>query len=349
MNTARRTRRRHVQVVEDGRDVASSRRDIVSRVSLARLAGLRTVLLAVVFGSLGALVPPARTAGETTLSSRERTIVVGRVSEDPKKHFARIEAFASYLARRLESVGIAAPSVVIAKDNQQMLKYLRQGKVDLVSETALSALLFVEQAGAEILLREWKKGVPTYRTVFFARAESGITALPDLRDRTIAFEDRGSTSAFLLPLAMLRREGLEPVELSSPQAVPPAGRVGYAFANGEVNIVTWVARGLVDAGALSDGDWGELARAPEPLKVQLEIFHTSKPIIRSLVVARSGLRPEVKARVKEILLDMHNDPDAADVLKVYNKVKKYDEIKGEVAESLGRARGVFARIRNKME
>ena len=46
---------------------------------------------------------------------------------------------------------------------------------------------------------------------------------------------------------------------------------------------------------------------------------------------------------------MHNDPDATDVLKVYNKVKKYDEIEGEVAESLNGARDVFALVRNKME
>ena len=104
-------------------------------------------------------------------SSKEQTIVIGRVSDDPMKHFPRLETFANYLAPRLESVGIAAVSVLIAKDNQQMITYLREGKVDLLSETALSALLFVEQAGAELLLREWKKGVPTYRTVLFTRAE----------------------------------------------------------------------------------------------------------------------------------------------------------------------------------
>jgi phosphonate transport system substrate-binding protein len=156
-------------------------------------------------------------------------------------------------------------------------------------------------------------------------------------------------SAFLLPLAILRREGLEPVELSSPQAVPPAGRVGYVFAKSEVNVVTWVARGLVDAGAISDGDWDERARTPKPLKAQLEIFHTSKPFIRSLIVARRGLRPEVKARVREILLDMHEDPEGADVLKAYYKVKKYDEIEGEVAESLSEARRVFMFIREELE
>ena len=48
-----------------------------------------------------------------------------------------------------------------------MIKLLQDGHIDIVSETALSALLFEEEAGAEILLLEWKKGVAAYHTVFF--------------------------------------------------------------------------------------------------------------------------------------------------------------------------------------
>ena len=41
----------------------------------------------------------------TELSPRERTIVVGRVSTDPKKTYPRVEKLANYLARRLEPLG----------------------------------------------------------------------------------------------------------------------------------------------------------------------------------------------------------------------------------------------------
>ena len=57
----------------------------------------------------------------------------------------------------------------------------------------------------------------------------------------------------------------------------------------------------------------------------------------------------MKARVKDILLGMHEDPEGADVLKAYYGVKKYDEIEGEVTESLSRARHIFALIRNELE
>ncbi len=72
-------------------------------------------------------------------------------------------------------------------------------------------------------------------------------------------------------------------------------------------------------------------------------------MIRQVILARCGLRPDVKARVRGILHGMQEDPEGADILKAYYGVTKYDEIKGEVAESLSRARGVFAFIRKVLE
>lgn len=291
----------------------------------------------------------ASSAAKPELSSREQTIVLGRVSTDPKKNFPKIEMLARYLARRLEPLGIRAWDVLVAQDNREMIGYLSEGRVDLVSEAVFSALLFSEKAGTEILLREWKKGAPWYHSVFITRKDSGIATLADLRGRKVAFEDPGATTGFLLPLAILKRAGLETVELTSPRDGVPADKVGYAFAIEELNIAAWVARGLADAGAIGSHDWDSLRDAPTLLKKQLHIFHASKPFIRQVILARRGLRPDVKARVKEILRGMHEDPEGADVLKTYYRVKKYDEIEGEAAESVAEARRLFMLIQKELE
>ena len=114
-----------------------------------------------------------------------RTLVIGRVSQHPEKHAQALTDMARYLASKLGHHGITDGAAIIAPDNAQMIKLLRDGTVDVVSETALSALLFEEEAGAKILLREWKKGVAEYHTVFFTRADSGIRTLADLRGRKI--------------------------------------------------------------------------------------------------------------------------------------------------------------------
>ena len=276
-------------------------------------------------------------------------IVVGRISENPKKHYPRLKIFADHLAGNLKGFGPTSGAAVIAKDFKTLAGYLRSGQVDVISETPFTALRLIEETGAEILLREWKKGVAEYRTVFFVRRDSDINTFKDLVGRKIAFEDEGSTSAFLVPLSVLRREGYDLVQLSSPREAPPRDKIGYAFARGEINIAIWVAKGLADAGVFSDLDWEELQRTPEIIKKDLRIFFTSNPILRSLVLVRHGMRPELKMQIKEILLNMHTDDEGRKVLKTYYKVKRYDEIKGEAKRSLEELRLLLARIRPEIE
>ena len=95
-------------------------------------------VILVSLGTLGQVAAAsASSAAKPELTSREQTLVVGRVSEDPKGNFPKIEMLARYLARRLEPLGITAWEVVIAKDNQEIISHLRSGSVDLVSESVL--------------------------------------------------------------------------------------------------------------------------------------------------------------------------------------------------------------------
>ncbi len=127
-------------------------------------------------------------------------IVVGRIAENPKKHYSRLKRLADHLTSKLSGVDRRSGTAIFAKDFETMAGYLRSGQVDVISETPFSALRLVEETGAEILLREWKKGVAEYRTVFFVRRDSEINTFKGLVGRKIAFEDEGSTSAFLVPL-----------------------------------------------------------------------------------------------------------------------------------------------------
>lgn len=306
---------------------------------LLRIAYL-SILLCASHASLGARAaePPASDPDRPV--GRTQTLVVGAVSKDPKSRIPRLEAMSNYLAERLEDVGIRRGAVLIANNNAEMTHMLEVGAVDIVSETVFSGLHFAQEGVAEFLLREWKKGIAEYQTVFIAHRDSGIRSLEDLRGKKMAFEDAGSTSGFLLPLAVLKQSGLEAVEVP-PRGKAPPGVVSYAFAIEEVNIAAWVARGIADAGAFNTQDWDDIGRTPEPLKEDLVIFHVTEPVMRSATLARTGLRADVKARVKQILLQMHEDPVGEGVLLQYSRVAKYDEILGEAASGLDRARQLY--------
>ena len=299
--------------------------------TLRRRPGVAVTAFAAVFALLADAAAEQRPDPKVADEARP-TIVVGKVTEDPRKNHPRLKQMADYLAAKLSQSAVGG--VVMTKDNAGMIRHLRDGTVDLISETPLSAIRLAEEAGAEILLRESKSGVSAYRTVFFTRTDSPIASLADLRGRTVGFEDPGSTSAFLIPLALLRSQGLETVELSSPRDMPPPDKVGYAFAYGELNLVTWVENGLVAAAAFSDVDWQTLDRTPTTIKAELEIFSSSGPIIRSLILAGSALSPDKKAKVTRILLAMHDDPAAVETLRVYYGVTQYDEIDAKITANL---------------
>lgn len=277
---------------------------------------------------------------ESQTAEADRTLVVGVVSHDPKKQFPKLEAMAAYLAERLKDHGIVESAAVVAGSHSEMLTMLRDGTVDVVSETAFSAIHYAEQAGAEILLREWKKGVGEYHSVLIVRRDSGIASLEDLRGKVVAFEDPGSTTGFLLPLATLRQRGLETASVNIGTRPQPT-TVGYGFATEEVNIVTMVSRGIVGAGAISNQDWEDFTRTPDAMKDELAILHESASLLRSTILVRAGLSPAVQAQLKHILLAMDSEQNGRDVLAEYYKVAKYDEIDGAAADSLANARTLY--------
>lgn len=280
-------------------------------------------------------------AAEADAAGKE-TFVLGRVTADARKSYKRLRAMADYLGPRLNDLGIRHTKVKLARSNREMVDFLRRGEVDCFSESPLSALYLAENGGAEILLREWKKGAPSYHTVFIARKGGGIESLSDLRGKKIVFEDPGSTSAYLVPFSILRGLGFTMVEMASVRDPLPAGKGGYVFGREEMNIALWVQRGLADAGAFSNQDWRE--RTPAALKKDLKIIHRTEPILRSVISVRRALRPEIKRRLKQVLLGMHEDPEGRRVLRKYYRVRKYDEFEGEAAAELANAKRIYSLI-----
>ncbi len=268
------------------------------------------------------------------LLKRDQILVLGKVSEDPKKHYKNHKPIADYLVKKTADLGILKAEILFARDNAMMISYLRQGKIDLLTETPFSAIEFVKKGGAEILLRRWKKRVAEYHTIFFTRKDSAIFSLQDLKGKTIAFEDSGSTSSFLLPAATLIQNGFKLVELATPREKPPVDMIGYVFGKNEVNSPTWVVKKLVDAAAFSNLDWDDDGRTIPSMKQDLRIFHKTDSVPRSLELVRGDLSIGLKNRLREVLINAHEDPAAKQALKAYKKTTQFDDLTPEIIKSI---------------
>lgn len=276
-------------------------------------------------------------------------LVLGRTSDDPRTDLAKLQPMVDYVVPRMADVGIRRGRVLMARDSQQMISYLRRGKVDWVTETAGAAMAFEDRAGARIVLSSYREGVDRYASVLVARRDHGIAAIEDLRGRSIAFQNASSTSAYFLPASEILQRGLPLVILSSAADRPGSDLVGFVFARTELNVATWVHKGLVDAGALSELDWDNPRRVPPAFRQDLVVFHRTDAVPRALEMVAAGTEPAVERRLREVLLAARDDPAAAEALEAYWGTTGFRDLDEPMLRSLARLRAGVARIRAEVE
>ncbi|MDP2939915.1 MAG: PhnD/SsuA/transferrin family substrate-binding protein, partial [Candidatus Omnitrophota bacterium] len=91
-----------------------------------------------------------------SLNAAQDTITISRVSDDLPKHYKELKPFIDYLADQLQATGIKQGSVLLARNNQELIQFVKDARVDMVTESPFSAMVLMDKAGMKILLRRWK-------------------------------------------------------------------------------------------------------------------------------------------------------------------------------------------------
>jgi phosphonate transport system substrate-binding protein len=276
-------------------------------------------------------------------------LVLGRISDDPKAHYEQLKALLDYVVPRMKDVGIREGRILMAKDAQQMASYLRRGRVDWVTETAGTGMMLKQRAGAKPLLLTERDGSSHYHAVFFARADSDIRTLDDLRGHSVAFQRPTSTSAYFLPVTELLHRGNSLELLLSPTDKLDSGVVGYVFARSELNISTWVHKRLVDVGAMSNLDWDNPRRVPAAFRPDLRIIGATPSVPRALELVRSDLDPKLEARLRKVLCDAGNDPEARDALQGFFQTTRFLPVDASSQHALDDLADGVGRVRSEVE
>lgn len=276
-------------------------------------------------------------------------LVLGRISDDPKAHYEQLKPLLDYVVPRMADVGITEGRILMARDLQQMGSYLRRGRVDWVTETSANAMRLQDRDGAQPLLLTERNGAREYRTLVFVRADSGITSLDGLLGRSVAFQDTSSTSAYVVPAIMLLERRLPLQVLLSPMDRPDPRSVGYVFARSESNIATWVHKRLVDAGTISNLDWDNQRRIPLSYRDDFRIIAQSPAYPRALEMVRGDLDARIRQRLREVLLEAGNDPDAREALLEFFGTTRFLPIEAGTTRSLDSLRRGVARVRAEVE
>ncbi len=268
-------------------------------------------------------------------------LVLGSVSGNIKKHIARFEPLAAYLAEELADDGITAVDIAVLTSSKEMITAMREERIQLFFDSPLVATGVADAAGGQPFMRRWKDGVASYHSVIIASQNSEIQTIEDLVDHRIGFQEPDSTSGFLLPVALLSRAELDVEQLRSRDSNPTAGTIGYVFTRDDKNTVSWLHRGWVDAAATDPSSFAELDAA---LPGQYRVIARSIEVPRQVVIRSAGLSAALQTRLAKIMAEMHLSENGRAALAQFNDTDRFDDFPDGMTETFDPIRAVLSEL-----
>lgn len=188
---------------------------------------------------------------------------VGMFQPDREKNDATYRPLAAYLASQL-----GRPVQLNTVDSWEGLaKSLANGETDMALMGPWGYVLAHHEAGAQVVSTILYDGKPEYHAIIVTHPKSGIQTLADLKGRTFAFGDKGSTSGYLIPRHHFMTSGINPDTYF--------GKVLYTKHQA---IETQVTQGVLDAGADYDRNRNAMIEQGLIKAEQSRIIWTSAPL-----------------------------------------------------------------------
>jgi phosphonate transport system substrate-binding protein len=190
--------------------------------------------------------------------------------------------------------------LVVTTDYSSMIEAVRFGRIEVAYFGPLSYVL--AKSDIEPFAVGVSKGSPTYKSVIIARTDGPVKSLADIRGKIVGYGDFASTSSYLIPRALLARNGLigdtdyKYVLLGAHDAVARAVQAGQVQTGG---LSQEIFKSLVAKGTI-DGD-------------KVIVLAESDPIPNYPIVMQGYLASELKALIKKAFLEL----DDKEILKTF--------------------------------
>jgi len=278
----------------------------------------------------------------TTTNEEENALVIGDISDEPAETIKGTQPLADYLAAKLADQGITNGEVKIAPDLETMIQWMKDGEVDLYFDSPYPALVISQEAGATPILRRLKYGVDQYHSVFISKADSEFDELSDLRGEMVAFEEAFSTSGYMLPLAFLIENDMNPSLKNSLETAVSPEEVGYVFSTADNTTIQWIISGKIPVGVTDNVTF---SRLPEETQAGLQIIAETEDVPRQLVLVSSDLSGPLTKSIKEALLAMEENETGQEALDTF-LTTEFDEFPDGAQKSLERMGELYTLVQD---
>ena len=219
----------------------------------------------------------------------------------PKGTAESYQPLLDYLADRLGRPVELVQRQTYAETND----LIEQGAVDLAFVCTSAYVAGRDAFGMELLAAPVVSGETVYYSLLIVPVDSPAQSMADLQGRVFAFTDPISFSGRVYPTYLVQQLG----------SAPETFFARTFFTYGHDDAIRAVDAGLADGAAVDSVVYDfALAREPE-LAARVRVIHRSPPFGMPPVVVGPDVRPQVKARLQELLLGMAGDPEAQTALR----------------------------------
>lgn len=255
---------------------------------MKRFAPARRILLAL---TASLLVSPVWGQG----TAKPGVLTVGFIpAEDSRAMVRQSQAILDIVAKH---TGMKIDTFV-GSDYNATIEALRAGHVDVALLGPFSYVLAttvapVEAFAVTVTARSMQ---PSYQSIIITAKDGPINAIADLKGRTFAFVDPGSTSGFMVPSAAFIKAGITP-EKDFRQVM---------YSGGHDATIVAVGSGKVDAGSVADRIYERACAKGLADCNKLKVIWTSPPIPNDPLLYRKSLSEDMKKRIRDAFFSVKN-------------------------------------------
>ena len=209
---------------------------------------------------------------------------VGLFQPDKEKNDATYRPLAEYLGKSLGR----EVKLFTVDTWEGLAKSLASGETDLALMGPWGYVLAHHTADAQVIATILYDGKPEYFAITVTNPKSGINTVEDLKGKTFAFGDKGSTSGYLIPFYNFQKLGIDPETYFS--------KVIYTKHQA---IELQVTRGELDAGADYNRNRNAMIEQGLIKAEDSKIIWTSDPLPNDAFAVSADLSKD-KALVKQL-------------------------------------------------
>ncbi|KCZ73332.1 phosphate/phosphite/phosphonate ABC transporter, periplasmic binding protein [Candidatus Methanoperedens nitroreducens] len=202
-----------------------------------------------------------------------------------------------------EKTGVPV-KLVQRKTYQEVNDLIRRNSVDAAFVCSLAYVEGYDQFGMELLVVPVMRGETYYYSYIIVPKDSDVNNLKELKGKTFAFSDPLSNSGKLSPEYILAQMG---------ENSETFFRLTF-FTYSHDKSIEAVAERMVDGAAVDSLVWDYKDTTDPKFTSRTRIINKSRPYGIPPVVVSKDIDPELKERLKTILLQMHEDEKGKEIL-----------------------------------